>query len=270
MNDTSDARSFGALVRVLWGYKLLVGALTVIFGIIALVYALTATQYFRGEVVLVPAHSGNMGGSTLGDTLGGLAALGILPADNETDTAQAVLASNHLAEEFIRRYGLLPDLNKHSKKPLTMWYAVQAFQERVVNIKKDARKGTTIVDVEWTDPATAARWANEYVALANELMRNHALEESTRNVAYLNKEIAKTDAEEIRHALYSVLESETKSAMLANGRIEYAFQVVDPAVPPERRSRPMRTLVVAVGVLLGFTIGSGIALIHDRLHKPLP
>src|SRR5271163_3948341 len=107
LNDAyaSDAKSFGAIVRVLWGYKLLVGALTVIFGILAVVYALTATQYFRGEVVMVPARSGNMGGNSLGDTMAGLAALGILPMDSENDTAAAVLASHHLAEEFIRRYG---------------------------------------------------------------------------------------------------------------------------------------------------------------------
>lgn len=70
MNDPSDARSFGAIVLVLWGYKGPIGALTVIFGIIAVVYALTATEYYRGEVVMVPAQSGNMGGNSLGDAMG--------------------------------------------------------------------------------------------------------------------------------------------------------------------------------------------------------
>lgn len=192
----------------------------------------------------------------------------MLHMDSETDTAEAVLSSRHLVEEFIRRYGLQSELNnKFNQKHKTLWYAVDVFSDHVVDIKKDNRKGTTIVHVEWTDPATAARWANDFVALANELMRNHALEESTRNVAYLEKEIAKTDMVEIQHALINVLESEAKSAMLANGRIEYAFRVVEPAVPPERRIRPMRTLIVAIGVLLGFTLGSGIALIHDRVRR---
>ncbi len=268
MNDVEDARSFGEIIRVLWGYKWLLFTITCVCGLVALTFALTATKYYRGEAVVVPAHNKTMGGGgSLEEGLGSLAALGLLNMDSETDTAQAFLASHHLTEEFIRRYGLLPELNKHSKKPLTMWRAVTAFQDGVVNIRKDSRKGTTIVDIEWTDAETAARWSNDYVALANDLMRKHAIDESTRNIAYLNEQIAKTDTVELRHALFNIIESETRTAMLANGRIEYAFQVVDPATPPEIRSRPKRTLIVLIGVLLGLTLGSCIALIHDRVHK---
>jgi uncharacterized protein involved in exopolysaccharide biosynthesis len=268
LNDVSQGRSFAAIVRVLWGYKLLIVPTTFVFGLIAVVVALTATEYYRGETVVVPARSGNMGGNgALESGLGGLAALGFLSSDSENDTAQAVLGSHQVVEEFIRRYGLLSELNKHSKKPLTMWNAVKAFQERVVKIRKDNRKGTTLVDIEWTDPVIAARWSNDFVALANELMRKHALDESNRNIVYLNTQIAKTDTLEIRHAIFNIIESEMRTAMLANGRIEYAFQVVDPATPPEMRVRPIRTLIVAVGVLLGFTLTAIIALVQDGKRR---
>jgi uncharacterized protein involved in exopolysaccharide biosynthesis len=264
LSNDSEGRSFGAIVRVLWTYKRLIASLTCVFGVIATTYALMATQYYRGETAVVPARSGNMGGEgPLESGLGGLAAFGLLSMGSESDTAQAVLASRNIVEQFIQRYGLLTELNKRSKKPLSLWYGVKAFQEHVLNIRKDTRKGTTLVDVEWTDPAIAARWSNDFVALANELMRRHAIDESNRNIQYLNSQLAKTDVVEIRRAIFNIIESETRTAMLANGRLEYAFRVVDPASPPELRVRPMRSLVVSVGVLLGFTLGSIIALIMD-------
>jgi uncharacterized protein involved in exopolysaccharide biosynthesis len=268
VTDVPEGKSFSAICRVLWHYKLTIAASTCVCALIAVVIALTATQYYRGETVVVPARSGNMGGqSGLESGLGGLAALGLLSSDSETDTAEAVLGSHNIVEVFIRRYGLLPELNKGAKKPLTMWYAVKAFQERILTIKKDSRKGTTIVAIEWTNPQTAARWANDFVALANELMRKHAMDESNRNIQYLNAQLTKTDTVEIRRAIFNIIETETRSAMLANGRIEYAFQVVDQATPAEMRVRPRRTLMVIAGSILGFALASIFALVRDSMRR---
>ena len=268
MTDVPEGKSFSAICRVLWHYKRTIAASTCVCAAIAVVIALTATQYFRGETVVVPARSGNMGGEgSLESGLGGLAALGLLSSDSETDTAEAVLESHNIVEEFIRRYDLLPLLNKGAKKPMTMWFAVKAFQEHILNIKKDNRKGTTIVSIEWTDPVTAARWANDFVALGNELMRKHAMDESNRNIQYLTAQLTKTDTVEIRHAVFNIIETETRSAMLANGRLEYAFQVVDAASPPDMRIRPRRALMVIAGSLLGFAVASIFALIRDSIRR---
>jgi uncharacterized protein involved in exopolysaccharide biosynthesis len=43
--------------------------------------------------------------------------------------------------------------------------------------------------------------------------------------------------------------------MLANVRMEFAFTVIDPAVPPERKDHPKRSLYVLFGLFLGFAIG---------------
>ncbi len=43
--------------------------------------------------------------------------------------------------------------------------------------------------------------------------------------------------------------------MLANARKEFAFTVIDPAVPPERKYRPKRSLYVLFGLFLGFAAG---------------
>jgi uncharacterized protein involved in exopolysaccharide biosynthesis len=60
---------------------------------------------------------------------------------------------------------------------------------------------------------------------------------------------------EVQRSIYNLIESETKTLMLANVRTEFAFTVIDPAVPPERKYRPHRSLYVLFGLFLGFAIG---------------
>jgi uncharacterized protein involved in exopolysaccharide biosynthesis len=132
---------------------------------------------------------------------------------------------------------------------------VKQFRELILTIRQDDTEGTTTVSIEWTDPTTAARWANDYVALANEIIRTQAREESERNIEYLSKQIEQTNAVELQRAMYNLIEAETKTLMLANARTEFAFANIDPAVAPEVRSKPKRKIIVLTGVALGLFVG---------------
>ena len=153
---------------------------------------------------------------------------------------------------------------KPKKKP-TLWQAVDKFQKAVLTITDNKRDGTVAITINWTNPHTAARWANGFVALANEFLRARALNDARRNIDYLNGQIAHTNAVEVQKVMYNLIENETKTAMLANGRIEYAFAVVDPAVAPEVRTSPKRTLMVLIGLILGGLAGIAVALVRNRI-----
>jgi uncharacterized protein involved in exopolysaccharide biosynthesis len=270
-NDLDDEIDLIALCRVVWGYKYLILLTSGVCGLVAVYLALTATPIYRAEAVVTEVHDGGMSAAaSLANQLGGLASLaGVnLAAGGGADReAQAVLMSRHLAEEFIKSQGLLSELFPKSKKPPTLWLAVQRFREGVLTIREDKRTGMTTVAVDWTDPVTAARWANGFVALANELIRARALDDSRRNIAYLNGQIARTNVVEVQRVMYNLIESETKTLMLANARAEYAFTVVDPAVPPEVRISPRRTVMVMVGIFVGLFIGLTIVFLHRVLAK---
>jgi uncharacterized protein involved in exopolysaccharide biosynthesis len=272
LTDEDDAIDLGAVVRLLWRYRRSVAVTSLSFGLIALVIALQMEPYFRAEAVLTSVRErgiGNGSGS-LGNELGGLASfagLNLLGTGTPDQDAMAVLDSHHLAELFIERYGLLPVLLRKSKKPPSMWRAVKAFKEGVLTVQKDVRKGVTTIAVVWKDPREAARWANEFAALANEVIRKRTVDETGRNIAYLNEQISKTNDVDLRRVLYNILEGETKTLMLANARAEYAFQVVDPAVPPELKAGPHRSWVVLGGLMLGFLVAGGVAFAHDRTKR---
>jgi uncharacterized protein involved in exopolysaccharide biosynthesis len=265
-----DEISVISVLRVAWRYNYLIAAVATVCAAIAVVLALTATLIYRAEIVVTHTASSANGLGGLARQFSGLAGIaGINLKNDGTEEAQAVLRSRHLSEQFVRANDLTATLLANSDKN-TLWYAVDRFREKVLSIREDKDEGTTTIAVQWTDPVVAARWANDYVALANEIMRTRALDESSRNIKYLEDQIAKTNVVELQRVMYQVVEDETKTHMLANVRKEYAFAIVDPAVPPEKRVWPKRSLMVLTGAVLGIVLGTLLALVLNmwKQHRP--
>ena len=268
--DVDDEFDLITLGRLVWGNKLLIGLVTIVCGSAAAALAFTATPVFRAEATIAPVHEKDLSSGGLGSQLGALTSLvgvNLGQGGASTQTSDAVLESRRLVEEFIKRNDLLPLLSAKAKKPPTLWLAVRDFKQGVLTVRKDTRKGITTVAVEWPDPVIAARWANGLVGLANELIRTRAIDDATRNIAYLNRQLEQTNALELRQALYDIIKNETKTLMLANGRDEYAFETVDPAVAPERKVGPHRAVMTLVGLALGFFLGTAIAFTRDRIRR---
>jgi uncharacterized protein involved in exopolysaccharide biosynthesis len=259
-NDDAGDIDLAKIWRVIRESKYLILIITIVCAAIALAIAFNITPIFRAETVIAPVRNGGLSGQ-MGGQLGGLANIASLAgvnldsgssADRE---AKAVLESRSLVEEFIRKNNLIDVLIPHSAKPGTMWFAVKDFKEGVLAMREDKRTGLVTIDVDWEDPTVAAKWANAFVALANERLRARAIDEATRNIQFLNAQIPQTSVVEVQRSIYNLIESETKTLMLANVRAEFAFTVIDPAVPPERKFRPHRSLYLLFGLCMGFAIG---------------
>lgn len=258
-----DEINLSVLWAILWDHRILVAITTVVCAAAAAGIALATRPVFRAEIVITEVRDNMSGMSSIVGQLGGLASLaGVnLAANNPGREFRAFLQSRSLVENFIERHQLLPELTRNSSNPPTLWRAVERFRNGILSIREDARRGTTTVSMEWTDPDTAARWANDLVALANELLRTRAMEEAKRNIDYLNEQISGTEVVDLRRAMYNLIESETKTLMLANVRVEYAFMIVDSAVSPEVRIKPNRKLIVAFGAMAGFLLGAVTAFV---------
>jgi uncharacterized protein involved in exopolysaccharide biosynthesis len=262
------------LFWTVWDRKYLVLAISLLGGVIATVLALTAIPMFRAQVVITQVRDTGMGtaGSMMGQ-LGGLASIAGLNLNSNGPDAErpAVLESRGLVEAFVKRYDLtqlmIANSNSNSSSQNPLWFAVERFRKTVLTLHEEKLKGTTTITVDWRDPVVAARWANDFVALANELLRTRAIDESTRNIEYLNKQLPQTNVVEIQHAIYSLIEAETKSLMLAHGRLEYAFTIVDPAVPPQMRFSPRRAVMVVTGLFIGGFVGSIVAWAYTAIRR---
>jgi uncharacterized protein involved in exopolysaccharide biosynthesis len=278
VNSSTDKRVSGdlgseidvaMLVRTLWRRKWLIGAVSFAVAVLAAVYSLLVTPIYRAEVIVIDARQGSMGAAaSLASQFGGLASLaGIdLAGDNNMREARSILKSRSLVEEFIVK-NKLTDTVMPKAKVRSTWRAVEHFRRSILTVREDSRTGTIGVAIHWKDPKVAAAWANDFVGMANEIVRTRALDEANRNIDYLNEQMKNTSSIEVQRVMYRLIETETKNRMLASGRPEFAFTVVDAATAPERRLSPKRTLITMAGGMLGFVLGSLFVLIRERTRS---
>jgi uncharacterized protein involved in exopolysaccharide biosynthesis len=262
----------------------LLAAVTLSAAILSIAFALLVTEKYEGVAVVVDAEGGRTSGVTaamLGQLggLAGLAGIDVSQFAGTTNNARAVLNSRTLVEEFITHNGLLPILfsddwdatrkrwKSSPDEAPTLWLGVRKFVEHVRTIEEDPVTGIVRIKVEWDDPKIAADWANGLVALANQIVRSRDLRDAQKSVAYLQGEIGKTHIVGLQQVLYSLVESEMQTIMLANVTEEYAFKVIDPAVVPELRSFPHRTLIVLVGTVLGGFLALMVILVRLVLSR---
>jgi uncharacterized protein involved in exopolysaccharide biosynthesis len=141
----------------------------------------------------------------------------------------------------------------------SLWFAYEDFSE-LRNVRKDRRTNIITLQVDWKDPQLAARWANQMVRRVNAYMRQKAREEAQRSTQYIDRQIEQTQSIALREGLYRLAENELRKAMLVDVRDEYAFRVLDPAVPPEQRVSPRRAVMTIGGLIMGGLVGLFLAM----------
>ena len=143
--------------------------------------------------------------------------------------------------------------NVPQNKQPTAATAFKFFDRRVRSVTQDKKTGLVTLQVEWKDPQRAADWANELVRRLNAEMRRRALSEANASLGYLEKELSGTNAVETRGAINRLIETQINRRMLANVTEQFAFRVVDPALPPDLsdKVRPKKALMIIVGGCLG-------------------
>jgi len=256
----------------IWSGRWLIIAVTSLFAVGGVTYALVAQEWYRAEVVLAPADKkGGMSGAL--SQLSGLASLaGVSVGGGEGSQPLAVLKSKDFAREFITDMKLMPILFKDakpSKEQPDIRDAVRVF-EGIRTVSDDKKTGLVTLSVRWKDADTAALWANELARRVNARLRAEALQEAERNVAYLQKEMAATSVVSLQQSMGRVLEGEMQKLMLARGNEQFAFKVIDRATPPKLRDAPKRALIAIVATLAGGFLGILAVFLRQALRNRPP
>jgi uncharacterized protein involved in exopolysaccharide biosynthesis len=231
-------------------------------------------------VALIAPVSRETAANSLRSQFGGLAALaGIDVGDASTRRVEslATLTSTSLARQFIKDQNLLPILYADRWDPqASRWRngmappmdaAVKKLVTSVVMVSENRSNGIVTVAAEWYSPELAARWANQMVEMVNDKLRVDATLNAERRIDFLNKELNKTSVDEMRRAIYRLIEDQLNNAMLANVEREYAYHVIDPAVPPELKFAPKRAFITVLAGLGGVLLGVVFAFARRLLSR---
>lgn len=268
--------------RVIVKNRKLIGIITVVSTLTALLIAFLLPQIYQAEVLLAPVSQDKSEGlSAIASQYGDLAALaGINLGSGKDKTAEhiAALKSRSLSVSYIKEANLMPVLFarkwdagkkqwKDNTDAPTEWKAFELWDEDIRRVNLDKRTGLVTLIVEWKDPVLAAKWANDFTRHVNTRLRTEAVEEAEKSIAYLEKQLPTTISIEVQQAIYRLIETQTKKKMVASTREEYAFTVIDPAVPSERRVRPKRLAMIAIGAFAGFLISAVVMFIRPTRKK---
>ena len=271
----------GAVAATLWSRRTWIVASAVLFTVPFALSAFLAEPVYQASTVLADARA-DTSVSSLSAALGALGNLANvarinIPGATYVDEAMAVMRSREFTEGFIRDGNLMPELFPDLWDPQTgQWRdkevqptLAQAFKafDVIRSVTQAGRGGLVTVSVQWTDPVKAAEWANGLVARLNAEMRERAIDDTNRSVGHLEKELEATSTIETRLAINRLMEAQINQRMLANVTQEYAFRVVDRALPPEPDDAvgPSKLVLLALGPSVGLIFGVFAVLVVNAL-----
>jgi uncharacterized protein involved in exopolysaccharide biosynthesis len=288
----SDEIDLRELFSAIWAGKWIIIATTLLFSVAAVFYALSLPNVYKSEVTLAPA--GESGGLNIPGQLGGLAALAGVnlggKGGDKTALALEILKSREFLGRFIEENDLYvpimaakgwdrasdkllidPEIyNEETKqwvrevqepfkpKPSVL-ETIEEF-EKIFSVKQDKASSMVNLGIENYSPFLAKQLLDKIVVTINEDMRKRDLNEAERSIEYLNGKIKDTNLADVRVMLFSLVEDQTKTIMLANVRQEYILKTVDPAVVTERKVKPARALICILAFIFGFLSGNMVVL----------
>jgi uncharacterized protein involved in exopolysaccharide biosynthesis len=252
-----------------WSGRWLIIAITSLFAIGGVTYALLAKPMFQADVVMVAAEKKSLP-SSLGQ-LGSLASLaGVSISGGGDREPMAVLQSKGFARDFITEQNLMPELLKGlapaDGDSLDVRDALRVF-DHLYAVNDDKKTGLVTLSIRWREPARAASLANAMVKMLNDRLRGQALADSQRNVDFLQKEMAATSVVSLQQSMGRVLEGEMQKLMLARGNEQFAFKIIDPATPPKHRFSPKRTFIVLVATLIGGILSLLVVFLRKAIRE---
>ena len=293
-NDVIDLRE---LIRVLWAGKWLIGAVAAAAAIIAVIVALMLPNIYRAEALLAPnEQQGAKGLAALASQYGGLASLAGINIGNgaadKTSIGLEVLQSRKFIGEFVERRSLLVPLIAAEGWDLTTgelridagsydieldkWVrdapsgksAIPTRQEaynkfrEILSVSQDTKTGLVSVSVEHYSPELAKQWVDWLIEDINMEIMRQDVSDAEQAIEYLNKQIESTSIADLQSVFFGLIEEQMKTVLLANVTREYFLRTLDPAVVPEEKARPRRSLIVLLATFLGGLAGTAVQLIR--------
>lgn len=295
VNNEVDLLEF---IKILWLGKITILIFFFIASFISIYYSLSLPNKYQSTILIAPADSSSIESSlSRYSSLAGLAGVSLPSESNQSAVALAVLKSRKFTENFIDSTDILiplmaakewsvseqkllidEDIYSLSQKKWTrkakfpnvskpsIHEAYDMWSQQVFSINEDKKTGFATVTITHQSPLKTKEWASLLIHELNNNMRDIDVMEAERSIEYLTSETNKTNSEDLKKVLYSLIQSSTEKKMLAFARPEYLFKVIDPPFTPLKKSSPRRSVICIIGAFIGTILGF-LVVFMTHLHK---
>lgn len=298
MQGQEDEIDLGELWKAIWAGKLTIIAISFVFAVTSVFFALSKPNVYKASAILAPvsAEGGAGGLAALAGQFGGLASMAGINlgsgGGDKTSLALEILKSRSFIEKYIAKHELLVPLMAAEKWDLatntlifndklydqvnnkwirevkppkkaepSSWEAYKRFS-KFLSISQD--KATTMVtmEIEYFSPTIAKQWLTWLVSDVNEFMRVQDQKEAQDSIDYLTQQLENIQVTTMETVFYQLIEEQTKNMMLTKVKAEYVLKTIDPPQVPDEKAGPKRALIVVLGTMLGGMLSVLIVLIR--------
>jgi uncharacterized protein involved in exopolysaccharide biosynthesis len=286
------------LFTVLWNGKLVITLITGFAAVCTVLYALSIPNIYESKALLAPKGQSGAGGLTgLARQYGSLASLaGINIGRGGGGSTRSLEAQQRIRSlDFFSRnmyseiLAELMAVDHWDGSSSTLVYNAKLFDEKKQNwlresysppqlrptaqqahkaflgalaLFEDKETGYVTVAIKHQSPVVAQEWVDMIIEKVTEELRNRDIREAKDSILFLEKQRLQTSLVSLDEVFSQLIEEQTKTIMLANVAKDYVYSVIDPAVVPELKSEPRRSIICVIGTLIGGILGALLVVVR--------
>ena len=287
-----DEITLRELISVLWGGRILIFCFTTVVAIASIIISLSITNVYTSESVLVNRDKQDSPMSNFSG-LASLAGVDLSAQGASLNKVMGIIESREFVKHLITFDNVLPSLmaaqsyNANTKEIIfddeiynhetKSWVRdapanrgvvpsyIEAHKEysEMISMTKDRLTGHVSLKVEHVSPIFAKEFLSLVINEANNVQRNIDVDSSTKALLYLRDQLSRTPQVEIRDSISKLIENQLETQMMASIHDDYVLMTLEPPFIPERKSGPIRSLIVILSTLVGGLLSVGIVLVRE-------
>jgi len=294
-----SANQDSKLLRLMWRKKVFILVVTLSAAIFSLIYTLSLPNLFKSTGILVPVNltSGNSNIGSLG-SLSSMVGINIDQNDNKKEEALEFLTSYKFFNEVLGGDSMklelfavnswdsesneftydsnIYDVNskkwtrrslfgQHKGEP-SMQETHKAFLE-MLTINESMQSGFVYISFEHLSPYYSQEIVENIIQKINKYFKDQDEELANNKQEYLTQLINQTSLSEMRDVLANLIKQEIQIIAVANSVEDYVFKVLEPPIIPEKKSKPMRSVICILLTFGGFILAIIYLLIYEQIRR---
>lgn len=282
-SNFEKAIDLNSLFQIFYKMKKFIIVFSLLSGLASLVISLSLTNIYTSSALLKPTNSSQSLSDKAGaySTIAGIAGVP-LPSDGSSKSQEAIARmqsfdfftnevlpniklQNLLAvkswdnqfNEIIYDKDIFNAkkntwLNDKSYKPSDQ-EAYKKFRE-ILYISEDKQTLFVTIKVDHPSPYIAQKWASLMVDNINSYMRVLDKTFAQKSINFLQDTYQTTNLEPLLNSISLLLEEQIQKLMLIESSENYVFDYIEKPYAPEKKSKPIKSLIVILGTLFGIFV----------------
>ena len=299
-NIYDDEIDLSELFHLLWDKIFYIGAITSIFSLISIIYALMMPNIYQSKATLMAVEQSS-GMSGMVGRYSGMASLAGISLDSKSGSKDQEAIARIKSFEFFSN-NFLPNMKLENLMAVKKWNqasntltyyasdfnsesrqwlrkakptrsniptAQEAYEEfvEIMSVNKDKKTNLVTLMVEHKSPFIAQQWVEIMINQIDQVMRDQDRQTATKSIEYLNSLAPTVINEDIKKALSALQQEQMKRLMMVEANDNYVFKVLDSPIAAELKSKPMRSLIVIWGTILGMVLSALGVLVFNYTRK---